>query len=174
MKKLIVVITTALMAVVVQASSVNWSFTAGSAYKDYTIYLCSELAEGGFTGTSDITSHLLGSSGNSGTLTGARSAAASGTATVANDPGSTVNFYYVIVSKDGDGYWTKASSGEAYTTASTHSDSAVLQADGTALLSSAKTAWATGGGGGGGIPEPTSGLLLLVGGAMLALRRKQK
>ena len=31
-----------------------------------------------------------------------------------------------------------------------------------------------GGGGQGGIPEPTSGLLLLVGGAMLALRRKQK
>ena len=28
--------------------------------------------------------------------------------------------------------------------------------------------------GGGGAPEPTSGLLLLVGGAMLALRRKQK
>ena len=32
----------------------------------------------------------------------------------------------------------------------------------------------TAGGGSGGIPEPTSGLLLLVGGAMLALRRKQK
>ena len=31
-----------------------------------------------------------------------------------------------------------------------------------------------GSGGSGGIPEPTSGLLLLVGGAMLALRRKQK
>ena len=31
-----------------------------------------------------------------------------------------------------------------------------------------------GGGGQGDIPEPTSGLLLLVGGAMLALRRKQK
>ena len=30
------------------------------------------------------------------------------------------------------------------------------------------------GGGSGGVPEPTSGLLLLVGGAMLALRRKQK
>lgn len=29
-------------------------------------------------------------------------------------------------------------------------------------------------GGGEGVPEPTSGLLLLVGGAMLALRRKQK
>ena len=32
----------------------------------------------------------------------------------------------------------------------------------------------TGGGGSSGVPEPTSGLLLLVGGAMLALRRKQK
>ena len=29
-------------------------------------------------------------------------------------------------------------------------------------------------GGGGDVPEPTSGLLLLVGGALLALRRKQK
>ena len=29
-------------------------------------------------------------------------------------------------------------------------------------------------GGGGDIPEPTSGLLLLVGGAMLALRRRQR
>ena len=36
------------------------------------------------------------------------------------------------------------------------------------------TMTAGGGGGQGGIPEPTSGLLLLVGGAMLALRRKQK
>ena len=40
---------------------------------------------------------------------------------------------------------------------------------------STMTAGGGGGGGGqGGIPEPTSGLLLLVGGAMLALRRKQK
>ncbi len=37
-------------------------------------------------------------------------------------------------------------------------------------------AWTTLGGGstGGDVPEPTSGLLLLVGGALLALRRKQK
>jgi len=43
--------------------------------------------------------------------------------------------------------------------------------------SSAASAWKTVGGGssgGGDVPEPTSGLLLLVGGAMLALRRKQK
>ena len=38
------------------------------------------------------------------------------------------------------------------------------------------TAWGpkSGSGGGGDIPEPTSGLLLLVGAGMLALRRKQK
>ena len=36
------------------------------------------------------------------------------------------------------------------------------------------TGWNTNGGGSSGVPEPTSGLLLLVGGAMLALRRKQK
>ncbi len=45
--------------------------------------------------------------------------------------------------------------------------------------SASSAGWATpggggGGGGSGGVPEPTSGLLLLVGGAMLALRRKQK
>ena len=34
--------------------------------------------------------------------------------------------------------------------------------------------WKSYGGGGGDVPEPTSGLLLLIGGAMLALRRKQK
>ena len=39
---------------------------------------------------------------------------------------------------------------------------------------SSTTGGGSGGGGSGGVPEPTSGLLLLVGGAMLALRRKQK
>ncbi len=40
--------------------------------------------------------------------------------------------------------------------------------------SQAAGAWTSTTGGGSGVPEPTSGLLLLVGGAMLALRRKQK
>ena len=37
-----------------------------------------------------------------------------------------------------------------------------------------RSGWTAVSGGGGDVPEPTSGLLLLVGGAMLALRRKQK
>ena len=39
---------------------------------------------------------------------------------------------------------------------------------------SGPTGWNTNGGGSTDVPEPTSGLLLLVGGAMIALRRKQK
>ena len=41
-------------------------------------------------------------------------------------------------------------------------------------LATAGTTGTMSGGDAPGVPEPTSGLLLLVGGAMLALRRKQK
>ena len=51
----------------------------------------------------------------------------------------------------------------------------------TTVYNNPPTTWSVSGitktaqsGGSGGVPEPTSGLLLLVGGAMLALRRKQK
>ena len=177
MKKLIVVILATLMAVFAEASSVKWAYAADKSYAGYTVYICADIAEGGFKDVADIQSHLLGSGANSGTLAGTRSATATGTATVDAEAGSTVNFYYVLVNpNDSTGYWTKASSGEAYTTSSTHTDSSIPSADGTAVLAATKTAWATGGGGQGGetVPEPTSGLLLLVGGALLGLRRKQK
>ena len=174
MKKLVVVTLVLAMAVVANASSVAWKFSTSSTYKDYTVYICSELASGGFKDVADIQSHLLGTEGNSGTITGSRTYLAQGAAGgLSANPGDTVNFYYVIVNpNDATGYWTLASSGEAYTTSSTHTDSAIPASDANALLATTKTAWATGGGG--DVPEPTSGLLLLVGGAMLALRRKQK
>ena len=50
----------------------------------------------------------------------------------------------------------------------------LYDASGTATWSPAKAGSGGGGTSGGDAPEPTSGLLLLVGGAMLALRRKQK
>ena len=173
MKKLVVITVIALSAMIAKASSVNWSLTASSTYAGYSVYLVSELAE--FTNVADIQSKLLGTAGNTGTLSTGRSAVATGIATVNDAAGSTVNFYYVIVGSDASaGYWSIASSAEAYTTASTHTDSAVLKATADALFSTTPTAWATGGGGGGGdSPEPTSGLLLLVGAGILGLRRKR-
>ncbi len=84
----------------------------------------------------------------------------------------------LIVLVDGDGKyvkWTDTLTGNAATEANpttlkyTQSDLASY----TSAQGGAK-AFGGGGSGGGDVPEPTSGLLLLVGGAMLALRRKQK
>ena len=80
--------------------------------------------------------------------------------------GQMQDFYYVIVSADGKGYWTQVASGEVYTTA-TEPVSAV--ADVTSLLSGDYTAWSTGPT---PVPEPTSGLLIVLGMAGLMLRRR--
>ena len=91
----------------------------------------------------------------------------------------TSSYYYLIV--NGDQY--KASS--VYTGTNIYDPAAQESApENPVVLSTtdlASTSWTSfgggsggGGGGSGGVPEPTSGLLLLVGGAMLALRRKQK
>ena len=176
MKKLVVVAAVALAAVCSQAASVSWGVTGAAADAGLTVYVVESLAE--FTSVSDIQSHALGTSGNSGQFVGARTGAnAAGTVGGLDDSkaGQTQTFYYVIVSDDGKGYWSSgATSAEIYTTATTHTDSKVAAST---FKTGSYTAWSTGGGGGGGsggVPEPTSGLLLLVGGAMLALRRKQK
>ena len=181
MKKLVVLTLAIATAIVASASSVSWKFNAGNTYAGYNVYIVSAITEGGFTGLSDIQSNLLGTGGNTGTLAAGRTAATAtdAVAGLTDAAGSTVNFYYVIVNpNDATGYWTVAGSGEAYTTAATHTDSVIATSAGNSALSANKTAWATGGGGGGQggetVPEPTSGLLLLVGGALLGLRRKQK
>ena len=174
MKKLIVSAAVALMATFANAASANWMIWSDDASAiGLDVYLVSAVSE--FESVSDITKNLVGTAGNSGKMTADDYGGATAMGTLGgidNDrAGETLDFYYVIVSSDGKGYWTSASSAEIYTTATSPAESAV---DGTALLSSNYTAWKTGGGGTEGAPEPTSGLLLLIGGAMLALRRKQK
>ena len=174
MKKIMVLAVAAVAACVANASSVKWKFASANTYAGYDVYLVAALADGGFKDVADVQSHALGSSGNTGAITAGRtSATASGTVgglTAAE--GDTVNFYYVIVNPNDTsnaGYWTMASSATAYETSATHTDSSIGSSAANALLATTPTKWATG-----GVPEPTSGLLLLVGGAMLALRRKQK
>ena len=175
MKKLVVIAAVALAAVCTHAASVAWQVTGAAADVGLKVYVVETLAE--FASEADIQSHALGSEGNSGTFASGRTVAASGTVRGLDDSksGQTQDFYYVIVSNDGNGYWASGkTSAEIYTTATTHTDSKVAAST---FKTGDYTAWSTGGGGGGGsggVPEPTSGLLLLVGGAMLALRRKQK
>ena len=69
-----------------------------------------------------------------------------------------------------------AASGQAYDPAGTiETEGKAASFDGSMFgAAGSRSGWTAVSGGGGDVPEPTSGLLLLVGGAMLALRRKQK
>ena len=69
------------------------------------------------------------------------------------------------------------SGAQSFTAYTAGVDEASEASFGSAQGSAPISAWAPqsgGGGSGGGVPEPTSALLLVLGGAMLALRRKQK
>ena len=174
MKKLVVVAAIALTAVYSQAASMKWTMSADASDAGLTVYLVSALSE--FTDEASVRSSVIGTDGNSGTIVAGRTTGASGTVGGLDDgkAGQMQDFYYVIVSGDGKGYWASGKqSAEIYTTATTHTDSNIAAST---FKTGNYTAWSTGGGSGGsgGVPEPTSGLLLLVGGAMLALRRKQK
>ena len=176
MKKLMIALTAVAMAVCTQAASMDWSIQVASltkvdaAYEGYNVYLCESLAADGFESEADIANYLYGTSGNSGTTAKKTTRSpykymADGTAKgISADDEGMQTVYAVIVSKDGEGYWTMQGSGEVYTTA-TEPKAATF--DAAELIKGNYTKWNTG-----DVPEPTSGLLLLLGVAGLALRRK--
>ncbi len=179
MKKLIVLASVVCAAMFANAASLNWKVVTGAGTTGLDIFICATIAE--FESAADISSHLLGTEGNTATSAakGARTNAYIGnTDTVGgiadSEEGSGKSYYAVVVSADGKGYWAMAGSGEIYTTATEPALSTIDMAS--TISGTAYTPWKTSGGGTdpSGVPEPTSGLLLLVGGAMLALRRKQK
>ena len=92
--------------------------------------------------------------------------------------GTAGSFSFVLVDSGETGYYVAATglSGTYYdpSDALTPKPASMSKTVSTAITASSLTSFSGGSGGGGDIPEPTSGLLLLVGGAMLALRRKQK
>ena len=91
------------------------------------------------------------------------------------DSGTTVYAALLYVETANDNYISNFAQATASSAKVTTSD--LTKYEGGSYLGTANgpaiSGW-TSGGGSGGVPEPTSGLLLLVGGAMLALRRKQK
>ena len=173
MKKIMFVLTAIALAVGVQAAQVAWQFTGDSSMTGYKVYvLLGDTATTTWADEAAVSAAAL--TGGAGTVAkNGRNYMANGTV---NDDavvkGETVNLYYVIV--NGDKFATtspyNASAGVYDINAGDSPINATSQG-GTGLT---YTSFSGGSGGGGDIPEPTSGLLLLVGGAMLALRRKQK
>ena len=179
MKKLIMFIMAAVAAVGYSAE-VTWG--AGNSWikdkngnnlaKDTNVYLI--MASDASAVSSAITS---GSSWSSYVLDTAKTSNTKGAVAsheVTNDKftsGTSYNLALVVLS--GDDYVISGS--QSFTAYTAGVDEASGASFVTAQGSSPAVAWAPqSGSGGGGVPEPTSALLLLMGGAMLALRRKQK
>ena len=192
MKKLIVIACAALAVVSAKAATVDWKYevdgaAGGSAteFTGYTVYLVDkayydglggEVTKDAITGTGNyINSKALAQTGKSGKGANTKYVfTAEGHVTDDNlTKGTSYDYYLVIV--NGDNYMAQSYSYTARDATDGVDMDAIATIKAGSAVSSGMTPFSTGGGsGGGGVPEPTSGLLLLVGGAMLALRRKQK
>ena len=183
MKKLIAAACAAMIGLATQAATISWSFTwatdadgndltSGTAYLMNVATMSTSAAEAALTAkTFDATKALASSSITTDASDGAHGG---GMNTV--DLSGSQTFYAVIVSGDNYGI-TSTINKEVATIGNTVVPFAELSDDSGNSYMTWKPggiSGGSGGGGSGGVPEPTSGLLLLVGGAMLALRRKQK
>ena len=181
MKKLLVIAAMA-TSLVSSASMVDWKYSGVQADTGSSIYLF--VGDSAPTTFADLdalkaasidTGKTVTSSYNSRTKTYSYSASGS----AENDWSAGDKFYYVLVSPDNSTFYvdpagTTLAAGNIYEKGSS-SPGSMDTATGSTSHTYASFGGGSGGGGeGGGVPEPTSGLLLLVGGAMLALRRKQK
>ena len=179
MKKLVVLLVAAVAACVVNAATASWSMSnvlspvEGTAASGYSAYLFSYLASdtatyGSVTGAlADGNLSVLSSATATGTISSGK-ISASGAGSFA---ASTAYTAFAVVFDGAD----PASAGNYMITKEVSKTVAATGANiSFGFGTQAATTWNKMAGGGDGTPEPTSGLLLLVGGAMLALRRKQK
>ena len=184
MKKLMMFAAVAMSAVVASAAQFEWSASQirngwgdGASKIDGTAYL---FLVGGEVSASSIASAISGAADTTTlatTLSGKSidSAAVSGGLIEGKTPEgisatAPADLFFVVIS--GDNVYQ---SGVEQLTEIQTIGSTSLAFGSQKSATQAASAWKTvGGGGTDPLPEPTSGLLLLVGGAMLALRRKQK
>ena len=180
MKKLLAIAAMA-TTLVSSASMVDWKYSGASADTGASVYL--------FVGATAPTTFesldaLKNASINTGKTvvdssnprTGSHSYAANGSAEYNWSDGD--KFYYVLVSSDNSTFYVDPA-GVTVAAGRIYEKGANSPGTITTTTGSSTHTYAgfSGGGSGGGtdpLPEPTSGLLLLVGGAVLALRRKQK
>lgn len=182
MKKLIVALAIAVSAVVAQAASVQWTVT--NIYKDSTtkatttdgfmVYLINDADYSQSAAAAALAAGTLTKDTISGKATASSALTADGKV---SKPGTDLGaladgnyqFYNVIVGGD------NAVVGSLIDATIVSVGTPSLDSFNAKTLTTNASNWkSVSGGGSGDIPEPTSALLLLMGGAMLALRRKQK
>ena len=164
---------------VARATAVDWQFTtksASTAADGGTIYLILGTA-GSYDTVADVKAAAVDSA--AANLSGSKIVTGPQTWDGGSGAvGTTAQFSYVLVDSGETGYYVAATglTGTYYdpTDTLTPPPAGMAKTVSTAITASSLTSFSGGSGGGGDVPEPTSGLLLLVGGAMLALRRKQK
>ncbi len=175
MKKLVIIAAVACGTLVSQAAAVTWSATASSTYNGQTLYLLTELADS-YASEAALASAAVDSA--KVTKSGPKYAVASRTAE--NDKITSASNFYLAVLDATDGKTlhyvdvTSTMKNYVFNPPNPAPDTYSTAFSTVANSTTTKTIGGGSSGGGEGVPEPTSGLLLLVGGAMLALRRKQK
>ena len=196
MKKIMMFVGVAALALGAQAASLDWSIASksftmsdGSKPNGVTVYLFDTGASGYSDFVASLTGGTAGDSISASTLTSgagylgsgttysstksslvnANYGKASGTLTVANDA-----THYTLAAIILDGGKFAVVTGNEGLSYSASPDDGTPASFGAADFSAAGSSWATYTPSSGDVPEPTSGLLLLVGAGMLALRRKQK
>lgn len=177
MKKLVVTFAAVATAVAMQAATVDWNASISLMDANFTE------VEGTVTFflTSDLTTPLATSpltiSGGvaEGTVTGEDGANWTARVTISNFDGESQSYYYDYAFDMDSVNHPGSPDAASYLAALGGEVGTALTLDGALdLFSSPASQGFSPAGGGGDIPEPTSAMLLLVGGAMLALRRKQK
>ena len=186
MKKLMFILAAVAMAASVQAASVSWTCTnvyagndsdkvSGVAYfltTDMLAYSDAQaLAGKGKTAITTALGSAYSFNGSAGTFSVSSPGVAN--ATLGLSDGADYTAYLMIFDSatitDESKFYLTATKGLTTYTGADDTTSVKWQSQATASKQASGWASATG-----GVPEPTSGLLLLIGGAMLALRRKQK
>ena len=156
MKKLVVMLAMVLAAVMANAASVKWNAA--------NIYASDGVSK--FTG--DVTLYCVQLPDFSSTVkASATGAIAATTVTLPDEAAGKFLDFYITFTDNVKTFTSDTKSVSIPTTA-------MPGAANFGNMMSATQDTSKWSGGGGDVPEPTSGLLLLVGGALLALRRKQK
>ena len=171
MKKVVMLLVAALAIGLAQAAQVKWNTGAASAGFTDENGAAFSAATTGYT----LTVYLWDSTGanlldQQSTSTFTALGTASGTMSYAASA-STSYMLSAVLEKD-DGTASLTMDKAAFTTPGSGAKTLTIATGANFATTGSK--WASGGWETSGTPEPTSGMLLLLGGAMLALRRKQK